>query len=135
MGKKVLPVLVFTSTPGGRRRRSSNAVPNGSSRRTSSVTLVIVCLIPVTVTIHSAVAYVSASSGVKRISMRFSPGPTTPPQLCLKRNEPGTTMSVPWAFASPPLRSPSRYLSPTYPSAGSVGGVVMTVLVSGKSSP
>ena len=57
------------------------------------------------------------------------------PQLCLKRNEPGTTMSVPWAFASPPLRSPSRYHSPTYPSEGSVGGVVMTVLVSGKSSP
>ena len=102
---------------------------------TFSMTLVIVYLSPVTVTIHSAVAYVSVSSGVKRISMRFSPGSTTPPQLCLKRNEPGTTMSVPSTFASPPSRSPSRYSSPTYPSEGNVGGVVMTVLVSGKSSP
>ena len=134
MGKKVLPVLVFTATS-GRSRRFSNAVPNGTSGRNSSLTLVIVCLIPVTVTIHSAVAYVSASSGVKRITMRFSPGYTLPPHLCLKRNEPGTTISVPWTFASPPSRSPSRNASPTYPSEGSVGGVVMTVLMSGKSSP
>ena len=100
------------------------------------MTLVIVCLIPVTVTIHSAVAYVSASSGVKRTSMRFSPGRTTlPPPLCLKRNEPRTTTPVPSAFASPPLRASSMYSLPTYPLAGSVGGVVMTVLVSCKSSP
>ena len=97
---------------------------------------VIVRFIPVTVTMHSAVVYASVSLGVKRTSMRFSPGRTTlPPPLCFKRNEPGTTSPVPSAFASPPWRASSMYSLPTYPSAGSVGGVVMTVLVSCKSSP
>ena len=46
---------------------------------TSSGTLVTVRFVPVTVIIHSAVVYASVSSGVKRISMRFSPGYTLPP--------------------------------------------------------
>ena len=46
---------------------------------TSSGTLVIVRFVPTTVRIHSAVVYASVSLGVKRITMRFSPGCTLPP--------------------------------------------------------
>ena len=129
-------MLVSTLTPEG-SPRFSNAVPMGLFVMiASSGALVTVRFVPVTVIIHSAVVYASVSLGVKRTSMRFSPGRTTlPPPLCLKRNEPGTTSPVPSAFASPPWRASSMYSLPTYPSAGSAGGVVMTVLVSCKSSP
>ena len=76
---KLAPVLVSTLTPEG-SPRSSNAVPRGLLVMiTSSGTLVIVRFVPIMVMIHSAVVYASVSLGVKRITMRFSPGCTLPP--------------------------------------------------------